>query len=485
MPEVISYRGEAPALPRREMDVLLQATDADRHLTVLYYPRFFEAAGRKLVARSAGRAIPLLNWLATGHGLPTLGRAATDRTKPKLAAPDYPAAPEGAAGVDAPVAPDAAPTPKAVAFSAHFGESFFWELRFYNQEATAAGDAPAAALARRVKEIPDLFDDYLINAALSTYGRKMLLRDFPPMVKFTTRHTRAAAGEKQLVLRGYLPQRAVQNVALGTYLCLQEGPGAAPPTVVDQAYEHRKPQTASEALEYRISFSAVREAPDAVIHKVSEQIGIPIVINDSDLQLEGITKGISVAMDERDVTVDELLRSLFRKTNPYGKLVYQVKSVERGGPDVIVVTTREAVKKRNEKLLPVFETERYTKYTTAQVLDSLQDKISFPPFERDALDRVLARLSRQIQVPIEIIGADLQLEGITKNQSFGWNEPPMTVDETLRTIFRKAEPDGKLVYIVKTKPTGGQAIIWVSTWPSARKRGEPVPLILERLRIKE
>jgi hypothetical protein len=463
MAEVIKYRGESPLLPRREMDMLLQSTDADRQLTILYTPYFFEFGGRSLVAGPAGRGIGPLNWLATGYGLPTMEGTAG----------------AGAAPPPMPANPDDALPPKAVVFSAHFAENFFWELRYYAGGATADNDAPARAIADRVREIPSLVDTYLFEAQLTAYSRRMLLARFPPMVKFAARNTRAAAGEKQLVLRGYLPAKSVQNVALGTYLCLLEGPGAAPPTVVDTGNDHGKPPTALQALQYRMSFSFERNSVDFTLAKIAEQIGIPIEISKQDLMLEGITKGQSFGMDERDVTVDELLRKLFRKVNPDGKLVYQVKPTVPGGPDVIVITTRAAVQKRNESLLPVFETERFWKHSAAEVNEALHTKIRLAPFERDRIDLVLERISRQIGVSIVLIGPDLQLDGITKNQSFGWNEPELTVDETLRKIFMKANPDGNLVYLVTPNQRGSIAAIRVTTRRAVQKRGETLLPIFE------
>jgi hypothetical protein len=114
---------------------------------------------------------------------------------------------------------------------------------------------------------------------------------------------------------------------------------------------------------------------------------------------------------------------------------------------------------------------------SAEVNRALQYKIQLAAFDRDRMDLVLERISRQIGVPIELVGPDLQLDGITKNQSFGWNEPELTVDETLRKIFLKANSDGHLVYQVKPKAAGGRPIIYVTTRAAAIKRGEQLPAV--------
>ena len=69
----------------------------------------------------------------------------------------------------------------------------------------------------------------------------------------------------------------------------------------------------------------------------------------------------------------------------------------------------------------------------------------------------------------------LQLEGITKNQSFGLDEKNKPADEILRNIMLKANPDGKLVYVVKSKQPGGEEVLLITTRAAAGKRGDTLP----------
>ena len=75
-----------------------------------------------------------------------------------------------------------------------------------------------------------------------------------------------------------------------------------------------------------------------------------------DLQLEGITKNQSFSLDERDKTVDDVLRVILAKSNSDGKLVYIVQ--EKDGEEWVAITTRAAVAKRGDKLPPGFEQEK-------------------------------------------------------------------------------------------------------------------------------
>ncbi|MEM8866494.1 MAG: hypothetical protein AAGF31_13195 [Planctomycetota bacterium] len=113
-------------------------------------------------------------------------------------------------------------------------------------------------------------------------------------------------------------------------------------------------------------------------------------------------------------------------------------------------------------------------------------------FARDTLEQAVQYLSDEINVPIVILGGDLQLEGITKNQSFGLDERNRPGEAVLVEILRRANPDmsatgpadprQKLVYVVR--PTDGGAdtfreTIFVTTRAAAAKRSEPLPSIFQ------
>jgi hypothetical protein len=98
-------------------------------------------------------------------------------------------------------------------------------------------------------------------------------------------------------------------------------------------------------------------------------------------------------------------------------------------------------------------------------------------FAKDTLEKSIQMIAEEIGVPMEIIGPDLQLEGITKNQSFGLDERDKTAEEILRVILAKANPDGKLVYVVR-KQEAGEAVE-ITTRAAAAKRGDTLPKVFE------
>ena len=100
-------------------------------------------------------------------------------------------------------------------------------------------------------------------------------------------------------------------------------------------------------------------------------------------------------------------------------------------------------------------------------------------FDKDTLEKTMDLLAKEIDTEIVIVGSDLQLEGITKNQSFGLDEKDKTAGEILRKIMILANPDGKLVYVIKPAQPGGPETLFVTTRSSAAKRGEKLPPELE------
>jgi hypothetical protein len=102
----------------------------------------------------------------------------------------------------------------------------------------------------------------------------------------------------------------------------------------------------------------------------------------------------------------------------------------------------------------------------------LQKKISLV-FTKDTLEKSIQMLSEEIGIPMEILGGDLQLEGITKNQSFGLDEREKPAEAVLRTILAKSDSGGRLVYIIRKRD--GVESIEISTKAAATKRGDTLP----------
>ena len=90
-----------------------------------------------------------------------------------------------------------------------------------------------------------------------------------------------------------------------------------------------------------------------------------------------------------------------------------------------------------------------------------------------------------VGVEIVIAGRDLELDGITKNQSFGIDMADQPAEEVLLRILRLANPDKsaksasdpaqKLVYVIRsTRRDEAEEVVVVTTRSQAEKRGEPL-----------
>jgi len=114
--------------------------------------------------------------------------------------------------------------------------------------------------------------------------------------------------------------------------------------------------------------------------------------------------------------------------------------------------------------------------------DRLAKRISLT-FARDTLEKSIQMLAEEVGVPIEILGKDLELEGITKNQSFGLDESDQPAEAILRTILAKSNPDGKLIYVFRKNDAGES--IDVTTRAAATKRGDEVPAVFADRAVKQ
>lgn len=96
-----------------------------------------------------------------------------------------------------------------------------------------------------------------------------------------------------------------------------------------------------------------RQPFDMTLQLLSEEIGVPIKFDGTNLQSEGITRNLPIAeLAEENKPAKEILRVVLTKANAEGKLCYAV--VVEKGIETIYVTTRDGVKKNGWKLPPEF-----------------------------------------------------------------------------------------------------------------------------------
>ena len=312
--DVSATEGIQASLPR-DLEVLVGMLDRKRHLTLLGSPSYLLNDGRAVMAGPFAKLVePLGDFFGKSAG--------------------------------------------GAALSLHFGDNFYIEI-----DTVATLTTPAKiltqALAGKIEALADQVETYCTNLNPHPYGRKLVLR-LPAMIRILAANTRSGAEGKGVVLNGYLPQHAGHNLVLAAELALEQSPGAVGGLANSSAATPKKEGDSSKAaqgalqkLQKKISLTFARDTLEKSVQMLSEETGTAIEIQGPDLQLEGITKNQSFALEERDQTADAILRKILAKSNTDGKLVYVVRT--KDGVESIDITTRAAVAKRGDKLPPGFE----------------------------------------------------------------------------------------------------------------------------------
>jgi serine/threonine-protein kinase len=296
----------AVSLPQ-DLEQLVGMLDRTRHLTVLGSPHYLLHDGRPLLAGPlAGLVEPLAKFL--GDGL------------------------------------------QAAALSLHFANNFYAEVDTIATRGEQ-GKALAGRLAKQIDDVADDVEDFCAAIDPHPYGKKLVLR-LPTMIRVVAANARCGVEGKGVVLNAYLPRHAGHNLVLASELALEQSPGVGGKGVSPRQMSPVAEAGPAGGLEKKISLVFAKDTLEKSIQMVSEEIGIPMEILGSDLQLDGITKNLSFEMNERDRPADAVLRAILAKSDPAGRLVYVVR--DRGGVTSIEITTKAAAAKRGDTLPPGF-----------------------------------------------------------------------------------------------------------------------------------
>ena len=152
----------------------------------------------------------------------------------------------------------------------------------------------------------------------------------------------------------------------------------------------------------------------------------------------------------------------------------QDAEVQRLAREVETLTKRVDELERKLAMIPAASLP--TGFSGSQKLRKIIS-LSFP---RNTLERTMQLLSEELDMPITIRGGDLQLEGITKNQSFSLDQRDKPAAEILQVIMKQANPNGKLVYIIMPTRDGKSDEMFITTRAAVAKNGETLPPELQQ-----
>lgn len=331
MHDIIDLAGQAPPL-RRDIERLIDLTDADRQVTIIFAPNSLFSEGQSMFVGEVSRLRGPLFWFL-GDEL------------------------------------------SGAALSMHWSDNFFLELVATPTLETLPQRA-ATIFSERVAQIPGKLEEYVVNLNTQPYGRLVVLR-LPEMLRKLVTYTRSDFDKDHAILRCYLPAAAGHNLLLAAELTLAEPPGAATARAGESAYPGLSssqsaaapstptaPATAKDRLAIVTSLKFAKDTLEAALEQLSQDIGVPIVIRGTDLQADGITKNQSFGIDISDKPAEEILVEILRLANPdktstgphdaRQKLVYIIET-KPDKSEQIAVTTRAKAKDRRDELPPAFQ----------------------------------------------------------------------------------------------------------------------------------
>ncbi|MFM7522269.1 MAG: protein kinase domain-containing protein [Planctomycetota bacterium] len=298
--------GIEASLPR-DLETLVGTLDGGRHVTLFGSPAWLESDGSALVSGPLARLGGALAELFAG-------------------------------GI------------RAAALGLHFGDTSYAEL-----DVVAPADVPsarlAATLATRIAALPSTAEASCNALDPHPFGRRLVMR-LPRMLEVLAENVRAGGEGQVAVVNCHLPPHAAHNLALAAELALAQTPGSGAAPAAN-ARAAPPPAGIRDRLAKRISLSFPRDTLERSIQLLAEETGVPIEIRGSDLQLEGITKNQSFALDECEKAAEGILLVILARSNPDGKLVYVVRT--RDGGESLEITTRAAAGKRGDPIPPVFD----------------------------------------------------------------------------------------------------------------------------------
>ncbi|HEY2762192.1 MAG TPA: protein kinase, partial [Pirellulales bacterium] len=194
-------------------------------------------------------------------------------------------------------------------------DNLFMELRVRGPLDESAEDM-AKNYRDRLNRLSAQMKSAIAAVKVQPYGKAILNR-FPAMLKTLAEYTRSGADSDQSILRCYLPAAAMTNLLMAGELALSEAVNSEAIRAVAVDDQSKPPETIAEKLKRKTTLSFVNEPLDRTMSLLADDLGIKIEILGSDLQLDGITKNQAIRdLNEHDKPANEILRDIMFKANP-------------------------------------------------------------------------------------------------------------------------------------------------------------------------
>jgi serine/threonine protein kinase len=296
---------------RRQMEVLLQATDSRADVTVLAAPSFLYGDGKLLMGEHSGKVLSLL-------------RSFVDDNV------------------------------QALMIRTHLEPAWYVEVRTLGNDLQSAF-RDAAEARKRLEGLPDEMESRFTAKPADPYWRALANR-YPQMLRKLVGFTRAASEDGQVVLNAYLPSEAVLNMTISSWMALQADTGATTSKVAVAKPTPTTQKTPEELLEAKISIKLEQESLEAVLQAISNEVrdshtggveALPMAINGGAFQKEGITRNQQIrGFDFKETSLRQVLTALARRANP----VTTVKSPNEKDQKVVWVLLDDPATPSKKKL---------------------------------------------------------------------------------------------------------------------------------------
>ncbi|MGE3776213.1 MAG: serine/threonine protein kinase [Pirellulaceae bacterium] len=329
MKEAASNGWKAP-LMRRELGRLLQESNSQNHVTLLFAPNFLFGDGVPLLDGANSLLRSSLEWML-GDGL------------------------------------------KAGMLQAHFGsEGMYAELRMEGDIQTDRIQL-ASRFQERLAEVPDKIELHIAHLNPPPYWRLVANR-YPAMVRFLYQHVRVGVEGPHAAVNVVLPPAAAHNLVFGGEMLFSSTPTQVSEGTVASA-QPAGPANVQEALQTKISLAFAEDSLEFAIQNVANEVkssfpampfDFKIKILGPDLEKDGITRNQQVRdFDQQHKTVAEILTVMVRKANPITtvkdpseldqKLIWVVgPDPEQASSQIVLITTRAGAEQKNFTLPDVF-----------------------------------------------------------------------------------------------------------------------------------
>jgi len=216
-------------------------------------------------------------------------------------------------------------TIQSISLSVSLQDQFYIEGRMISADIAKSG-AVLAKMRDSVDSLANKLEAQYAANPVAPYWRLIASR-FPQMVRSVSRNTRMGLEGGQLVINAYQPRESFDNLAIATWMAIQDGGSGAGQAAVTPASKSAPPKLSIEDILNRpMSLAFAQESLEMSLAAIATEFNdslpegaakIEMMINGGAFQKEGITQNQQIRDFSFEKTpLRDLLTALVRRANP-------------------------------------------------------------------------------------------------------------------------------------------------------------------------